>query len=122
MKKLWWSGKFVQNWVSSFECLKRRLLTRQTLPLRCGLPGGNLRLTGESRSTKLPLGRLTLIQSCSIKWQKQALTAVAAIRGAELDPATATELRHLRALARRPKQELNILKKTIASAYFKRGR
>jgi transposase len=39
---------------------------------------------------------------------------VAAARGAELDPATAAELRQLRALARRQAQELDILKKAIA--------
>jgi transposase len=49
------------------------------------------------------------------KRQKEALTPVAAARGAELDPATAAELRQLRALARRQAQELDILKKAIAS-------
>jgi len=34
-------------------------------------------------------------------WQKKVLTLVAAICGAVLDPATAAELRQLRALARR---------------------
>ena len=48
------------------------------------------------------------------KWQKQALAPVAAARGAELDPATAAELRQLRALNRRQAQELEILKKAIA--------
>ncbi|MGI4737532.1 MAG: hypothetical protein ACRYG7_20385 [Janthinobacterium lividum] len=45
---------------------------------------------------------------------KEALTPVAAARGVELDPATAAELRQLRALARRQAQELDILKKAIA--------
>ena len=35
--------------------------------------------------------------------------------GAALDPATAAELRQLRALAQRQAQELDILKKAIAS-------
>ena len=48
------------------------------------------------------------------KWQKEALTPVAAARGAELDPATAAELRQLRAANRRQAQELDILKKAIA--------
>jgi transposase len=48
------------------------------------------------------------------KWQKEALTPVAAARGAELDPATAAELRQLRAANRRQAQELEILKKAIA--------
>lgn len=39
---------------------------------------------------------------------------MAAARGADLDPATAAELRQLRALARRQAQELDILKKAIA--------
>lgn len=48
------------------------------------------------------------------KWQKETLTPVAAARGAALDPATAAELRQVRALARRQAQELAILKKAIA--------
>nr|WP_246285394.1 hypothetical protein [Hymenobacter lapidiphilus] len=40
---------------------------------------------------------------------------VAAVAGADLDPATAAELRQLRALSRRQAQELAILKKAIAS-------
>jgi len=47
------------------------------------------------------------------KWQKEALTPVAAARGTELDPATAAELRQLRAANRRQAQELEILKKAI---------
>jgi transposase len=47
-------------------------------------------------------------------WQKEALTPVAAARGAELDPATAAELRQLRATNRRQAQEFEILKKAIA--------
>jgi transposase len=46
---------------------------------------------------------------------KDTLTPVAAARGAELDPATAAELRQLRATNRRQAQELKILKKAIAS-------
>jgi transposase len=52
------------------------------------------------------------------KWQKEALTPVAAARGA--DPAMAAELRQLRALARRQAQELDILKKAIASKRLRR--
>jgi transposase len=54
------------------------------------------------------------------KWQKEALTPVAAARGAELDPATAAELRQLRALARRQAQALDSLKKAVASKRFRR--
>ena len=39
---------------------------------------------------------------------------MAAALGAGLDPATAAELRQLRALSRRQAQELEILKKAIA--------
>ena len=48
------------------------------------------------------------------KWQKEAITPVAAARRADPDSATAAELRQLRALARRQAQELDILKKAIA--------
>ena len=43
-----------------------------------------------------------------------AIGRVRAQRGAELDPATAAELRQLRAANRRQAQELGILKKAIA--------
>ena len=43
---------------------------------------------------------------------------MAAARGAELDPATATELRQLRAANRRQAQDM--LKKAIASKRFRR--
>ena len=39
---------------------------------------------------------------------------MAATHGAELDPATAAELRQLRAVNRRQAQELDMLKKAIA--------
>ena len=54
------------------------------------------------------------------KWQKEALTPVAAARGTELDPTTAAELRQLRATNRRQAQELEILKKPLPVACFKR--
>ena len=47
---------------------------------------------------------------------------MAAALGAALDPATAAELCQLRALARPQAQELEILKKAIASACFRRWR
>ena len=74
-----------------------------------------LRLAGESRSTQAAARALTISPKLLYKWQKEALTPVAAARGAELDPATAAERRQLRALARRQAQELDILKKVIAS-------
>jgi transposase len=73
-----------------------------------------LRLAGESRSTQAAARALNINVKLLYKWQKEALTPVAAARGAELDPATATELRQLRATNRRQAQELDILKKAIA--------
>lgn len=73
-----------------------------------------LRLAGESRSTQAAARALNINSKLLYKWQKEAFTPVAAARGAELDPATAAELRQLRALARRQAQELAILKKAIA--------
>ncbi|WP_310397187.1 transposase [Hymenobacter sp.] len=73
-----------------------------------------LRLAEQSRSTQAAARALNIDAKLLHKWQKQALTPVAAARGAELDPATAAELRQLRALARRQAQELEILKKAIA--------
>jgi transposase len=73
-----------------------------------------LRLAGESRSTQAAARALNIDPKRIYKWQQQALTPVAATRGAELDPATAAELRQLRAANRRQAQELDILKKAIA--------
>ena len=73
-----------------------------------------LRLAGESRSTQAAARALNINAKLLYKWQKEALTPVAAARGADLDPATAAELHQLRALSRRQAQELDILKKAIA--------
>ena len=72
-----------------------------------------LRLASERRSTQAAARALTIDPKRIYKWQQQALTPVAAARGAELDPATAAELRQLRAANRRQAQELEILKKAI---------
>ena len=73
-----------------------------------------LRLAGESRSTQAAARALHISPKLLYKRQKEALTPVAAARGAASDPTTAAELRQLRALARRQAQELDILKKAIA--------
>ena len=73
-----------------------------------------LQLASESRSTQAAARALNINPKLLYKWQKEALTPVAAARGAALDPDTAAELRQLRALARRQAQELDILKKAIA--------
>ena len=73
-----------------------------------------LRLASESRSTQAAARALNSSPKLLYKWQREALTPIAAARGAELDPATAAELRQLRALARQQAQELDILKKAIA--------
>ena len=56
-----------------------------------------LRLAGESRSTQAAARALNINVKLLYKWQKEALTPVAAARGAELNSATAVELRQLRA-------------------------
>ncbi|OGX83535.1 hypothetical protein BEN47_17525 [Hymenobacter lapidarius] len=73
-----------------------------------------LRLAEQSRSTQAAARALNINAKLLYKWQKEALTPAAAARGADLDPATAAELRQLRALSRRQAQELAILKKAIA--------
>ena len=73
-----------------------------------------LRLAGESRSIQAAASALNIDPKRLYKWQKEALTPVAAARGAELDPATAAELRQLRVANRRQAQELDMLKKAIA--------
>lgn len=72
-----------------------------------------LRLASEIRSTQAAARALNIDPKRIYKWQKEALTPVAAAHGAELDPATAAELRQLRAANRRQAQELEILKKAI---------
>ncbi len=73
-----------------------------------------MRLARESRSTQAAARALNISPKLLYKWQKQVLTPVAAARGAELDLATAAELRQLRATNRRQAQQLEILKKAIA--------
>ena len=75
-----------------------------------------LRLAAQSRSTQAAARALNIDPKRLYQWQKAAQTPVAAALGAALDPATAAELRQLRALARR----LDMLKKAIASACFMR--
>ena len=74
-----------------------------------------LRLAAESRSTQAAARALSIAPKRIYKWQKEALTPVAAARGADLDPATVAELRHLPAANRRQAQKLEILKKASAS-------
>ncbi|MGI4742429.1 MAG: transposase [Janthinobacterium lividum] len=59
-----------------------------------------LHLAEQSSSIQAAARALNIDPKRIYKWQKEALTPMAA-RGAELDPATAAELRQLRALARR---------------------
>ena len=73
-----------------------------------------LRLASESRSIQAVARALNIGPKRIYKWHKQALTSVAAARGAELDPATAVELRQLQAAHRRQAQQLGILKKATA--------
>jgi hypothetical protein len=59
----------------------------------------------------MPQRALNIEPKCFYKWQKAALTPVAAACGAEFDPTTAAELRQLRPLNKQQAQELEILKK-----------
>ena len=79
-----------------------------------------LRLAAQSRSTQAAARALNIDPKRIYQWQKAAQTPVAATLGAALDPATALELRQLRAANRRQAQELDSLKKAIASACFTR--
>jgi transposase len=79
-----------------------------------------LRLAEQSRSTQAAARALNIDPKRIYQWQKAAQTPAAAAFGPALDPATAAELRQLRALARRQAQELAILKKAIASKRLRR--
>ena len=79
-----------------------------------------LRLAEQSRSTQAAARALNIDPKRIYQWQKAAQTPVAAALGAALDPATAAELRQLRAANRRQAQELDILKKAIASKRLRR--
>lgn len=73
-----------------------------------------LRLAGESHLTQAAARALNINVKLLYKWQKEAFAPVAAARGTELDPATAAELRQLRATNRRQAQELEILKPVLS--------
>ena len=79
-----------------------------------------LRLAAQSRSTQAAARALNIDPKRIYQWQKAAQTPVAAALGTQLDPATVAELRQLRAVNRRQAQELEILKKAIASKRFRR--
>ena len=70
-----------------------------------------LRLAEQSCSTQVAARALNIDPKRLYQCQKAAQTPVAAALDPALDPATAAELRQLRALARRQAQELGILKK-----------
>ena len=73
-----------------------------------------LRLAEQSRSTQAAARALNIDPKRIYQWQKVVQTPVVAALGVALDPATAAELRQLRAANRRQAQELDILKKAIA--------
>lgn len=73
-----------------------------------------LRLAEQSRSVAAAARALNIRAKLIYDWQKAALTPAAAASGANLDAATAAELRQLRAENRRQAQELAMLKKAIA--------
>ena len=76
-----------------------------------------MRLAAQSRSTPAAARALYIDLKRFYQWQKAAQTPVVAASGIALDPATAAELR---AANRRQGQELDILKKAIASTCFTR--
>ena len=79
-----------------------------------------LRLAAQSRSIQAAARALNIDPKRTYQWQKAVQTPMAAALGTALDPDTAVELRQLRALVRRQAQELDILKKAIASKRLKR--
>ena len=74
----------------------------------------------QSRLTQAAAWALNIDSKRFYRWQKTAQTPVGAALGVALDPATAAELRELRAANRRQGQELDILNKANASACFTR--
>ncbi len=60
-----------------------------------------LRLAAQSRSTQAATRALTIDPKRLYQWQKASQTPAAAVLGVALDPATALELRQLRAANRR---------------------
>ncbi len=66
------------------------------------------RLAEQSRSTHAAARVLNIDPKRLYQWQKAAQTPVAAALGAALGPATAAELRQLRAANRRQAQELEV--------------
>ena len=79
-----------------------------------------LRLAAQSRSAHAAASALNSDPKRLYQWRKAAQTPVAAALGASLDPATAAELRQLRAANRRQAQELDMLKKPLPVACCKR--
>ena len=75
-----------------------------------------LRLATESRSAQAAARALNIRSELIYQWQKAAQAPLPA------DPAEAAEVRALRTANKRLAQELDILKKAIASACFKRRR
>jgi len=80
----------------------------------------DLGLAAQSRLTPAAARALNIDPKRFYQWHKAARTPVGAAFGIALDPATAAELRELRAANRRQGQELDILNKANASACFTR--
>ena len=109
-----WSGKLGQNRVLSFLRPEREPPLLQVGARRP--PSGQRPCPWPVKAPRPRPRRAPSVSTlnASIKWQRKALTPVAAARGAALDPATATELRQPRAFARREAQEADSLTKAIA--------
>ena len=76
-----------------------------------------MRPAEQSRSTLAAARALNIDPKRLYQWQKAAKTPVAAALGAALDPATTVELR---AANRQQAQELDLLKRAIASKRLRR--
>ena len=109
-----WSGDCGQNRVLSFERQERQSPPTKRRRYDAAFRAEALRLASESRSIQAVACALNIDPKRLYQWQKVAQTPVVAALGAELDPATAAELRQLRTANRRQAQELDILKKAIA--------
>ena len=115
-----WSSKSRQNRAYSFHCHESQPQPATRRRYDAAFRAEARRLARESRLTQAAARALNINAKLLYKWQKQALTPVAAAQGPALDPATAAELRQLRATNRRQAQELDILKKALASKRFRR--
>ena len=102
------------------RALQPKAYTPRTTDSTHGLRCAPNRLLDQPKPTQAAARALNIDPKRIYQWQKAVQTPVAAALGVALDPATAAKLRQLRALARRQAQELDMLKKAIASKRLRR--